>query len=245
MTLPEKLIVPLVTPFTDDSTSLSEVRVARLVRFYAELGAAGFLVGSSAGEPWSLSLSERKQMLEWTMREARGMPVYVDATAMTTAAVIDLCQSAERHGARGAVYGAPWFGGHSEGEIDSLIRSVNRHGNLPTAFIGKANENHGQLESHIVIEPVVYKHATTEEVRLPEGTVSPLAVFGLERMAAFVESWAKLQLRIRATFSQSGTHRVARLVLKELGQECGPHRGPTQAPVGQAREMITALLTAG
>ncbi|MCH7944496.1 MAG: hypothetical protein IIC73_00555 [Armatimonadetes bacterium] len=41
--------MPLVAAFTDDTSSLSEVRVSRVVRFHIERGAKGFLVnGESA-----------------------------------------------------------------------------------------------------------------------------------------------------------------------------------------------------
>ena len=52
--------MPLVAAFTDDSASLSEVRVSRAVRFHIDRGASGFLVSGDSGDCFLLSSSERK-----------------------------------------------------------------------------------------------------------------------------------------------------------------------------------------
>ena len=57
--------VPLVTPFTDDGSTLSEVRLARLVRFYLDRSVEGLALATETGEFGTLSQDERKQLLEW------------------------------------------------------------------------------------------------------------------------------------------------------------------------------------
>lgn len=66
--------MPLVAAFTDDTSSLSEVRVSRLVRFHIERGAKGFVVNGETGDCFLLSSSERKQLLEWVVRGSKGCP---------------------------------------------------------------------------------------------------------------------------------------------------------------------------
>src|SRR5690348_16428840 len=90
--------VPLVTPFTDDGATLSEVRIARLVRHFAGQGVAGFVVCTDTGEFTTLSFAERKSMLETTLRESQGaLPVLTNVSTLSTSASLDLTQHAARH----------------------------------------------------------------------------------------------------------------------------------------------------
>ena len=98
-----RLIAPLVTPYTDDGSTISEIRLARLMRRYREGGLEGVVVGSDAGEFASLSLAERKRLLEWVMRDSGDMAIYVNVTAQTTAIAIDICQDAAANGGNGAI----------------------------------------------------------------------------------------------------------------------------------------------
>src|SRR5579871_5649276 len=90
---------PVVTPFTDDGNTVSEIRLARLVRHLTERGVSGFVCGTETGEFLTTSVSERKQVLEIVMREAHGMPVLAHCSMIGTAQTIDLCQHSARHGA--------------------------------------------------------------------------------------------------------------------------------------------------
>jgi hypothetical protein len=117
--------VPLVTPFTDDGATLSEVRIARLVRHFVAQGVDGFVVCSDTGEFTTMSFAERKSMLETTLRECHGtVPVLTNVSTLSTSASLDLAQHAARHGARAAVIMPPYYGDLSEGEMMEHVRCV-------------------------------------------------------------------------------------------------------------------------
>lgn len=122
-------LISLVTPFTDDGSAISEVRLVRLLRHLSD--APGFAVATEAGEFTSLAISERKQLAEWTLRESGGKPVVVHATCLGTAQTLDLCQHASRHGARAAAVMPPYFGTYSDEELISHLRQIGRYAGLP------------------------------------------------------------------------------------------------------------------
>ena len=64
-----KLLVPLVTPFTDDASSVSEVRLARLVKHLGGQGVEGFVINSDVGEFTAMSFGELYRYNgEWKFR---------------------------------------------------------------------------------------------------------------------------------------------------------------------------------
>ena len=63
---------PLTTAFTDDGRTLSEVRMARQVKFWMERGVTGFYLGGETGEFLTVVTSERKTALEIVQRECHG-----------------------------------------------------------------------------------------------------------------------------------------------------------------------------
>lgn len=128
--------IPLITPFTDDGASISEVRLARLLRFYMERGAEGFVVGSDLGEFTSMTLSERKELFEWVHRHTQGaVPVIVNASALSTSACLDLAQHASRHGARAVILMPPFYGSLYQAEHVEHIRTVAAHSHRPILVV--------------------------------------------------------------------------------------------------------------
>src|SRR5438477_12684261 len=108
------LFAPLATPFTDGGETVSEVRLARLVRHLLAQGIAGLACCTETGEFITVNTSERKQVLEIVIREAHGTPVLAHCTRLGTSQTLDLCQHAARHGAKAAVVMPPYFGRYSD-----------------------------------------------------------------------------------------------------------------------------------
>jgi hypothetical protein len=130
------LFVPLITPFTDDGATISEVRLARLLRFYTDRGAEGFIVGSDLGEFTSLTLAERKELFEWVHRHTQAsLPIIVNASALSTSSCLDLAQHASRHGARAVTLMPPFYGSFSQAEHVEHIRTVAAHSDRPIIVV--------------------------------------------------------------------------------------------------------------
>ncbi|MCH7905175.1 MAG: dihydrodipicolinate synthase family protein [Armatimonadetes bacterium] len=256
----DKVIVPLVTPFTDDTATISEVRLAREIRFHIDRGAAGFLVCGEIGDFTSLSASERKTVLEWTMRDAHGLPVYVNATAQTTASAADLCQHAARHGARGAVVAGPPTGIIHASELRMHFAAVMRHGNMHVSFVGPP----GFFESVSDSAGPVLERATslakmgagdyclmpdvhTDEVAFGDLVATPLAVFGADKLPQLIDGWDTFGPILISMVGEDGLSRFAHAALSESSLDVGYSRGPVQ-PLGpepsKALESIVAAIQA-
>lgn len=252
------MLAPLVTPFTDDASTVSEVRLARLVRWYRESGIEGVVVGSPAGEFGSLSLAERKQVLDWVTRDAGELAVYVNVTAQTTAVAIDLCQNAAENGAVGAILCPPMLGQLSLEEAKNYLTVLRRHGNISVGFIdpsGKLNEvAHGveattakcpgSLADHELMHLAVTAHGGSSECWTPSGMVHPVAIFGQERAEQILGKWAAFKPVLDGVLRHSGLARVGKYVAEKNGIETGPLRGPFM-PLNQAgREVVDHIFNA-
>lgn len=128
-------LVPLPSAYTDDGRALSEIRIARSVKYLRENGAEGFYLCGETGEFAVLSASERKMMLEVVQRECQSAcAIVVNVSSLSTSLSLDLAQHASRHGARAVLLTPPFFGSFSPSEQLSHFKSVASFGNIPVLF---------------------------------------------------------------------------------------------------------------
>ena len=249
----DRIIVPLVSPFTDDTSTLSEVRFSRLLQWQLRQEPAGLLVGSEAGEYLALSFAERKQLVEWAMREANGLPVYVNVSALTTASAVDLCQHASRHGARAAILAPPPAGQHTQPEMDGMVQTVRRHGNLPVAFVPQLADQEPtgapglgdvcSLSEAGMGDLAVAKVPLAEEFVLDGALVSPINVLGVRTARAAFEAWPQVGQRVAALLAYGRSHRVGKAAASRAEIEIGPHRNPLQDLDDHGMSALDALLS--
>ncbi len=239
MNLPSAFLVPLISPYTDDTTSVSEVRMAKLVRAYREMGAAGFVVGSSIAEWSALALSERKESVEWTMRECAGLPVVVNASAHTTSAMVDLCQHGARHGARAAVVSLPPTMHLNAVESRNLVNVVRRHGQIPVSFLDlpegtikavpeiEVEKQYAKsLGQHGLEGFQLSRGSSTCEFVCADGMCTPLAVLGPMRAQVILGAWQTTGHVAQGLWRLAGPIRFGKAATEMMGLESGPPRGP-------------------
>lgn len=250
-----RLVAPIVTPFTDDGSSISEVRLARLMRYFRESGFEGVAVATPAGEFASLSLAERKKLLEWVIRDCGKLAVYVNVTAQTTAVAIDLCQDAADSGATGAILCPPPVGQLSPEEAKNFVTVVRRHGNLAVGFIdptGKlteaapATETSGSksaepLSEHGFDGIKLTQHGGSSECWTPSGVIHPVAMFGKENAEALLSKWGAYHPVVDGLVKHFGLARAGKYAAEKLGIETGPLRGPFMPINPTGREMVDRL----
>lgn len=248
MSEPAAILVPLVSPFTDDGTQLSEVRLARVIRWHKEQGAAGFLVGADAGEWWALALAERKQLVEWTVREARGLPVCVHGTAWTTAAVLDICQSASRHGALAAVVCPPPGIPLDASEEEGLAAALRRFVDMPVSLLSsrKAEAPPQPIAWKLLEHPGLAALALSREPRPEEAEVSsyclhPGGIFGARALLKMASEPVRFKAKLQALARLASGPRAAKAALRLAGLDAGPCRAPINGPSLQAEEILSAL----
>ncbi len=237
------ILVPLITPYTDDGTQASEVRFTRAMRWHVDRGANGFIVGSDTGEWWSLSLSERKSTVEWAVREARGLPVYVHCTAWTTAAALDLAQSAQRHGASGVIIAPAPYPPLTEKEIDSFSSVLNRYIEIPLAFYSEQGVSGSlklrRLEAGGLGPLNLSRNQDLCEALIDGALVHPASVLGANRLRKAAASWIKWKMRLAPMFKAHGSARIAKAVVRLSDLDLGSPR----PPMGDLSPVSLAALT--
>lgn len=124
------------TPLTDDGRAVSEVRTHRMIRSLVERRAVGFQVCGEAGEFLSLSIEERKVVLEWVLREAQtDLPVVTNVSSLATHESVLLAQHAGQSGARAVVITPPYVGTYTPQESSQHLKAVASFCSVPVIVV--------------------------------------------------------------------------------------------------------------
>jgi dihydrodipicolinate synthase/N-acetylneuraminate lyase len=245
------ILAPLLSPFTDDGSQLSEVRLAKSIRWHRDRGAAGFLLGGESGEYWALAFSERKHLIEWAMREAGEAQVYVHVSAPTTAAVLDLCQTAARGGAAGVVVMVPQHSPLTEDEVRGFAAGIKRYAGTPTVVIDQAKqvvlESGGvswtPLAGSTLQTLAVGRGLWLEEAIVDGRLLSPAAAFGADRLRLMAENWMKWKIRVGSLFMKDRGARIAKTLMQETDCDLGSPRAPLMVLDDQGRAVLNGVLS--
>lgn len=239
------VFAPLVTPFTDDGMSLSEIRLARLVARLKGAGVSGFVVCSETGEFPTLSPSERKQAAEIVIRECHA-DVIVHVTSLSTAVSIDLAQHAARHGARAVIAMPPYYGDLTDEEVESYLLAIASYGDLEVILVDPiarlSAESIQKLEEapRITIAkpaPMAYRlfeRPRSCEFSIGEASCSPMVLIA-DIAGAKLHDWRELMRDI-------GSMRIVKTALNWNDIEVGPFRGPYGSLADEPRERLRALM---
>lgn len=229
--------VSLIAPMTDDMSTISEVRLARLVRRLMQDGAEGFLIGGDAAEFATLTVSERKMMVEIVMRESsNSLPVLVNATAISSMMALDIAQHGGRHGARGVVLMPPYYGKYTIPEVHQHFKTISHFCHLPMVAIDlpgvPANDMWDELRHNpsilIGLTPKsdpVNPYPTTDDFEVGPVRVSPLGLVDSQYLKGADNPIRPKLLELMRTH---GVSRVAKAILDARDQMMGPPRVPQQ-----------------
>jgi 4-hydroxy-tetrahydrodipicolinate synthase len=125
------ILAALVTPFTADD-QVDEPATRRLVESLIEAGIHGLIPTGSTGEFPTLTLDERKRVVEVVAETARGrVPVIPHTAAMATRDVVALSRHAEGAGAAGVMIVPPYYEPLSEDEVRAHYAAVAEAVSLP------------------------------------------------------------------------------------------------------------------
>lgn len=240
------VVIPLVTPFTDDLSQVSEVRLARLVRSLIPQNPGGFLVGGDLGEFAFLSLSERKAVLEIVLREtSNAVPVVVNVSAVGTMAALDLAQHAKRHGAKASVVMPPYYGQFTSQEMlhhlkmianysDNMVLVVDPQGRLDAQVAADLTHNASvrfpaPAATKVGANHAISESSTTDEFAVADCLASPVALFELRSISdAMSGAEAKRAAIMANAMRTNGKVRLAKALLQYRDIETGPPRNPYQ-----------------
>ncbi len=101
-------IVPIVTPFVDGQVDYD--RLAELIEWQIESGSHGISVTGTTGEPSSLTLEERKQVIQVACQAVAGRVPFVPGTgSVNHQETLELTRHAEKVGADAVLVIAPYY----------------------------------------------------------------------------------------------------------------------------------------
>jgi 4-hydroxy-tetrahydrodipicolinate synthase len=103
-------ITPLITPFHDDG-ALDLDAIGRLIDFQLEHGSHGISVGGSTGEPTSMTVAERIQVMRAAATAIGDRVPFLPGTGTALMAeTLELTAEAQRLGAAAALVVTPYYG---------------------------------------------------------------------------------------------------------------------------------------
>lgn len=101
-------IVPIITPFKDGELDLDSL--TKIINWQIENGTHGISVQGTTGEPSSLSIAERKQVIQTAYEAVDGRVPFIPGTGSTNhAETLELTAFAEKLGVDGALLISPYY----------------------------------------------------------------------------------------------------------------------------------------
>lgn len=110
MRVPRGSIVPLPTPFTGGDARIDEDALAALIEFQLANGSHGLSCTGTTGEPSSLTVDERKRVVEFVHERVAGRVPFVPGTGSNNLAEsLELTRHAVELGVDGVMLIAPYY----------------------------------------------------------------------------------------------------------------------------------------
>lgn len=130
----EGVLPALVTPF-DEAGKLDTTNLEILVDRALDAGVGGLIPGGSTGEFTSLSIPERKTLVETVLGRARGqVPVVAHTGALSWEDTLELTRHAKDHGAAGVMVAPPFFVPLQWREVVAYLRDLAAAVELPIMY---------------------------------------------------------------------------------------------------------------
>ncbi len=125
MLVPKGSIVPLPTPFSGADAAIDEAALARLVEFQIDHGSHGLSCTGTTGEPSSLSLSERKRVIDLVHETIGGRVPFVPGTGTNNIdETLELTRYAALRGVDGVLVIAPYYVRPNQNNLFAYFKTV-------------------------------------------------------------------------------------------------------------------------
>ncbi|MCK6256649.1 2,4-dihydroxyhept-2-ene-1,7-dioic acid aldolase [Fictibacillus sp. KIGAM418] len=124
-------VAPIITPFQeDDSLDLETLR--DLINWHIESGSHGISVTGTTGEPSSLTLQEREQVMETAIQSVAGRVPVVPGTGSTNhQETLHLTKRAQEMGADAAMVIVPYYNKPSQHALYNHFKAVAQSVDIP------------------------------------------------------------------------------------------------------------------
>jgi 4-hydroxy-tetrahydrodipicolinate synthase len=131
----EGVLPALITPFSDDGTAVDDEALAELVERCVTAGAGGLVPAGSTGEFTTLSMDERRHVVELVIAAADDrVPTIPGTGALSTTDTIDLSVHAEAAGAAAVMIVPPFYTPLSWEELLAHFEAVADRISIPIMY---------------------------------------------------------------------------------------------------------------
>jgi len=149
---PKGIIIPIITPFTQDGR-LNEPVYRRLLRNFIQNGVHGVFPFGTTGEFYAFDNGFYRHVLEITVDETAGrMDVYAGANRITPAGVIELVRIAEETGVDALSVLTPMFISQTQREIAKYYRTIADATSLPIVIYNNKPKTNVTVEPQTIRE---------------------------------------------------------------------------------------------
>lgn len=129
------IMVALYTPFTADQSAIDIVALDQHIQHLIKSGVHGLVPGGSTGEFTALTLEERKQLVEASVKSAaERVPVIAGIGALSTREAVELATHAAEVGAAALMVVPPFYDAPSIEELHQLLAELHSVSKLPIMY---------------------------------------------------------------------------------------------------------------
>lgn len=129
------ILVALVTPFTDDGSRIDKGRLKTHIDHMIDAGIHGLVPGGSTGEFTTMSLEERKRLVELCVVFAAGrVPVVAGIGCLSTSSCVHLASHAAEAGAAALMVVPPFYDALSVEQLQELMSEISKVSQLPIVY---------------------------------------------------------------------------------------------------------------
>lgn len=129
------ILVALITPFTDDGLAIDQGRLKSHIDRLFAAGVHGLVPGGSTGEFTTLSLAERKELLESVIKYTAGRgPVVAGVGSTKTSDAVELAVHAAQTGASALMVVPPYYDPLNYEQLHEFMDTIHKAANLPIVY---------------------------------------------------------------------------------------------------------------
>ena len=162
----------LVTPFTNDGINFEELR--KLIEFQILEGIDGLVICGTTGESSTMSLVEKKSVIDFSVKVANGrVPIIAGTGGNNTADAVAMSKYAESVGADGLLLVTPYYNKTTQKGLIAHFSKIAESVNIPIILYNVPSRTGLNIEPEICLE--LSKIPNIVAIKEARGNISQVA----------------------------------------------------------------------
>lgn len=162
----------LVTPFTNDGINFEELR--KLIEFQILEGIDGLVICGTTGESSTMSLAEKKSVIDFSVKVANGrVPIIAGTGGNNTADAVAMSKYAESVGADGLLLVTPYYNKTTQKGLIAHFSKIAESVNIPIILYNVPSRTGLNIEPEICLE--LSKIPNIVAIKEASGNISQVA----------------------------------------------------------------------